>query len=51
MEYEYLIDEIVDSDYIHLFNKDFINEAILNHLRILINLGKSVPKVNILFSL
>ncbi|CAD8050369.1 unnamed protein product [Paramecium primaurelia] len=51
IEYEYLIDEIVDSDYIHLFNKDFINEAILNHLRILINLGKNVPKVNILFSL
>ncbi|CAK66063.1 unnamed protein product (macronuclear) [Paramecium tetraurelia] len=51
MEYEFLIDEIVDSDYIHIFNKDFINEAILNHIRILINLGKNVPKVNILFSL
>ncbi|CAD8122840.1 unnamed protein product [Paramecium sonneborni] len=51
LEYNYLIDEIMDSDYIHLFNKDFINEAMLDHLRILINLGQNVPNINIIFAL
>ncbi|CAD8154924.1 unnamed protein product [Paramecium octaurelia] len=51
MEYEYLIDESEDSDYIHLFNNDFMNEAILNHIRILINLEQNLPKINLLFQL
>ncbi|CAK70293.1 unnamed protein product (macronuclear) [Paramecium tetraurelia] len=51
LEYEYLIDESTDSDYIHLFNNELINEAILNHIRILVNLEQKVPKINLLFQL
>ncbi|CAK82632.1 unnamed protein product (macronuclear) [Paramecium tetraurelia] len=49
--YDQLINESHDVDYIHLFNKDFINEAILNHIRILINIEKDLPKFNLLFEL
>ncbi|CAD8075699.1 unnamed protein product [Paramecium primaurelia] len=49
--YDQLIIESHDVDYIHLFNKDFINAAILNHIRILINIEKDLPKFNLLFEL
>ncbi|CAD8121529.1 unnamed protein product [Paramecium sonneborni] len=50
-EYESLIDEYHDGDYIHLFNTDFINDAILNHIRILVNIQNNLPKFNLLFEL
>ncbi|CAD8173876.1 unnamed protein product [Paramecium octaurelia] len=50
-DYEFLCDETMDQDYIHLFNKDLINEAILNHLRIIINLEQNLPNINFLFTL
>ncbi|CAD8097617.1 unnamed protein product [Paramecium sonneborni] len=50
-DYEFLKEESTDQDYVHLFNQDLINEAILNHLLILINLEQNLPKINYLFSL
>ncbi|CAD8179383.1 unnamed protein product [Paramecium pentaurelia] len=50
-DYDFLQDEKMDQDYIHLFNRDLINEAILNHLRIIINIEQNLPNINFLFSL